>query len=226
MSSHARENESPPPCGTRSLENFVLWQPALAGSKGLFSPLQKALIHNKPRIHLTKDAHDFLDDFRWLSHNLHNRPTRLFELVPSPPWVIGATDASGAGLGGVFFVPTTQSSATDPSYHSFVWRHRLPDDIRARLISTNNPKGTITNSDLELAAAVAHPDVIASTGNISESTVATQHDNTANRILAAERLNDNHRPSCLSVTTACTPCSSPSVYIDSRLHTRSHQRDG
>ena len=147
--------------------------PALAGSKGLFSPLQKALIHNKPRIHLTKDAHDFLDDFRWLAHNLHNRPTRLFELVPSPPWVIGATDASGAGLGGVFFVPTAQSSATDPQY-----RHRLPDAIRARLISTNNPKGTITNSDLELAAAVAHPDVIASTSNISEATVATLHDNT------------------------------------------------
>jgi hypothetical protein len=69
--------------------------PALAGSKGLFGPLQNALLPNKPRIHLTKDTHVFLDDFRWLAHNFRNRPTRLahnfrnrptrlFDLAPSP----------------------------------------------------------------------------------------------------------------------------------------------
>jgi hypothetical protein len=37
-------------------------------------------------------------------------------------------------------------------------------------------------------------------------------------ILAEARLNDHHCPSCLSFTTACPPCLSPSVYIDTRLH--------
>jgi hypothetical protein len=152
--------------------------PAIPGSRGLFSPLQTVLSPHKTRLYLTKDAHDFLDDFRWLAHNLDSRPTRLFELVPSPPLVIGATDASGIGLGGVFFIPTDHSSEAQPQYHAFVWRHRLPDTIRSRLISTSNPTGTITNSDLELAAAVAHPDVIASTSNITEITIAALHDNT------------------------------------------------
>jgi hypothetical protein len=152
--------------------------PAIPGSRGLFSPLQTILSKQKTRLYLTKDAHDFLDDFRWLAHNLGSRPTRLFELVPSPPLIIGATDASGIGLGGVFFIPTDHSSEAQPQYQAFVWRHRLPDTIRSRLISTSNPTGTITNSDLELAAAVAHPDVIASTSNITEITIAALHDNT------------------------------------------------
>jgi hypothetical protein len=152
--------------------------PALAGSRGLFGPLQKALASNNNRVNLTADAHDFLDDFRWLAKNLHDRPTRLFELVPAPPQVIGTTDASGIGLGGIFFVPTAQATPSEPSYHSYVWRYRLPEDISARLLSEANPKGSITNSDLELAAAVVHPDVIASQYDISETTVATLHDNT------------------------------------------------
>lgn len=152
--------------------------PAIPGSRGLFSPLQTILSPHKARLYLTKDAHDFLDDFRWLAINLSSRPTRLFELVPSPPLVIGATDASATGLGGVFFVPLAPTVEDQPLYQAFVWQHHLPDTIRSRLISTNNPTGTITNSDLELAAAVAHPDVIASTRNISETTIATLHDNT------------------------------------------------
>jgi hypothetical protein len=104
---------------------------------------------------------------RWLAYNLHRRPTRLFELVPSPPLVIGTTDASGNGIGGVFFVPMDQSSESHLVYRPFVWRFRLPESIRSQLISNNNPTGRITNSDLELAAAVAHPDVNASTCEMS-----------------------------------------------------------
>ena len=35
-----------------------------------------------------------------------------------------------------------------------MWRVEWPDAIRATLATTNNPNGTITNSDLELAGAV------------------------------------------------------------------------
>jgi hypothetical protein len=152
--------------------------PAIAGSRGLFGPLQKVLRTNSKRVHLTTDAHDFLDDFRWLAKNLYDRPTRIFELIPSPPQVIGTTDASGNGFGGTFFVPTEQSTPSEPSYRSYVWRYRLPDNVRSKLISETNPTGSITNSDLELAAAVVHTDVVAMQYNITETTVASLHDNT------------------------------------------------
>ena len=40
----------------------------------------------------------------------------------------------------------------------FVWRLQWPPDIQTDLISLDNPKGWITNSDLELAALVLHKD--------------------------------------------------------------------
>jgi hypothetical protein len=152
--------------------------PALAGSRGLFGPLQTILQPNKKRLYLTSDAHDFLDDFRYLAKNLQERPTRHFELVPSSPQVIGATDTSTVGLGGVFLVPTEQSTPLTPSYRSYVWRFRLPDHIRNKLVSDANPTGFVTNSDLELAAAVVHPDIIATQCDVTETTVASLHDNT------------------------------------------------
>jgi hypothetical protein len=79
--------------------------PALAGSRGIIGPLQKVLKPNSKRIHLTSDAHDFLDDFGFLAQNLHDRPTRLFELEPSTPQELGTTDASAIGLGGIFLSP-------------------------------------------------------------------------------------------------------------------------
>jgi hypothetical protein len=42
-----------------------------------------------------------------------------------------------------------------------VWRYNLPTDLTAKLISYDNPMGTITNSDLELLATVIHKDVLA-----------------------------------------------------------------
>jgi hypothetical protein len=35
-----------------------------------------------------------------------------------------------------------------------VWRERFPRDIEADIITDDNPSGSITNSDLELAAEV------------------------------------------------------------------------
>jgi len=63
---------------------------ALPGSRGLSGPLQAALRPGQRRLHLTKGAHDSLDDFRWLTSRLSERPTRLFELVPGEPAVLGS----------------------------------------------------------------------------------------------------------------------------------------
>ena len=76
---------------------------ALPGSRGLFSHLQQA-IHSRQgnRLRLSAAFHHAMDDFRWLHQQLHRRPTRLLELVPTTPSLVGTHDASGIGAGGVW----------------------------------------------------------------------------------------------------------------------------
>ena len=150
---------------------------AIPGARGLFSLLQEALRHKekrRPRIRLTKDVHQVLEDFRWFAKDVASRPTRLAELLPETPRVIGACDAAGTGMGGVFFVPT------EDGYESFLWRSPFPSHIQHALVSFSNPEGTINNSDLELCGNIAHHAVIADVADIRETTVWTGSDNTAN----------------------------------------------
>jgi hypothetical protein len=60
------------------------------------------------------------------------------------PDYIGIVDASSHGVGGVV---VGELSAIPPT----VFRLQWPPDISAELLSFNNPKGKITNSDLEMA---------------------------------------------------------------------------
>jgi hypothetical protein len=72
------------------------------------------------------------------------RPTSVLELVPGLPEYVGYVDASGFGAGGAWL---SGSKHINP----IVWRLAWPEDIEARLVSDANPKGDITNSDLEMA---------------------------------------------------------------------------
>jgi hypothetical protein len=75
---------------------------ALPGARGLFSAMQAAIRTNAAgRLCLDKGFHDATDDFRWLSDSMCDRPTRLQELVPTQPALLGAHNASGWGAGGV-----------------------------------------------------------------------------------------------------------------------------
>ena len=60
-----------------------------------------------------------------------------------------------------------------------LWRHRFPPDIVEALVSFENPKGAINNSELELAGYVAHQDVLTQHRDIAETTTATGTDNLA-----------------------------------------------
>ena len=77
--------------------------PAMPGARGLFSLLQHALQSAQGhRIRVTRAVQDMATDFRrLLADSLHQRPTRLQELVPLEPTFVGASDASGQGMGGV-----------------------------------------------------------------------------------------------------------------------------
>jgi hypothetical protein len=55
----------------------------------------------------------------------------------------------------VWFLATTNSNL-----RPILWRSLFPADVQDALVSTRNPTGAITNSDLELAGAIGNQDVL------------------------------------------------------------------
>ena len=142
----------------------------IPGSAGLFSALQLGLQHaDQHRIRVTRHVRNHLDEFESLVLDLGARPTRLGEIVPDLPRVMGATDASKLGMGGVFF-----AEGLPPK----LWRAPYPPDIQAQVVSTDNPMGALTNSDLEQSALTVHHDVVCNAYDVRELTVSTCSDNT------------------------------------------------
>ena len=88
-----------------------------------------------------------LNDWRQLLGEAQREPTHVKELVPGLPDYKGTLDASGEGAGGVW-LPGQKPLAP------VVWRLQWPLTVRKRLVTFENPDGTITNSDLEMAAEV------------------------------------------------------------------------
>jgi len=153
------------------LRSMVL---ALPGGRGLFSTLQENFCHRetKHRLRLRSAMHDFLNDFRWLARDLISLPTSMLELVPSTPTYVGSCDALGQGMGGIWLPPTT-------SLPGLLWQTPFPTHIRRNLVSAQNPTGSITNSDLELAGAITHQEVLAHQAPTAKRTNALMNDNTA-----------------------------------------------
>mmetsp|Transcript_36392 Transcript_36392/g.81833 ORF Transcript_36392/g.81833 Transcript_36392/m.81833 type:complete len:1331 (-) Transcript_36392:274-4266(-) len=192
---------------------------AIPGGVGCISWLQETLKTAGERVYLNQHFHDAVADFRWLAQDISNRPTRIAEVVPEVPAVVGMSDAAGPGMGGVWLpdgdrvylaslrpslVPaldteagesvTAAVEARDAVARStglppapdgtllsepLLWRHPFPDDIQAELVSDSNPKGSINNSELELAGILAHNDVLANAVDVQETTTATGTDNTS-----------------------------------------------
>ena len=109
------------------LRSMVL---ALPGGHGLFSTLQDALSKASPdgRIRLTKHVHDSLHDFRLLASQLHERPTRIAEIIPGETDHAGAADAAGIGMGGVW-LPEEDSLPSTIKIPPILWRQEFPPEI-------------------------------------------------------------------------------------------------
>jgi hypothetical protein len=146
--------------------------PALYGAHHLFSILQHAQKHScRGRIRLTKLVKAVLRDWLHLAAVAVEVPVPLHTLVPHAPSIIAATDASKSGMGGFWL------DGTGPSTANYLWRHPFPAAIQERLITLDNPSGTLTNSDLELAAVITgahlaahhyegqHPNIVIATDN-------------------------------------------------------------
>jgi hypothetical protein len=142
---------------------------AIPGGRGLFSTLQHGLkFSDRHRVRISPSIRSHLDDFEILANSIASRPTHFAELVPDLPTCIGACDASLAGMGGVWFLPDGRN---------IIWRQPFPSAVRKSLITADNPRGTITNSDLELAGIIAHQDMLAQHTNLQHTTVALLNDN-------------------------------------------------
>jgi hypothetical protein len=119
----------------------------IPSGKGLFSPIYNAMKGDPESIHINDSLRQTLKDWVVLLRRIASRPTSVLELTPGPPAFIGYVDASGFGAGGVWISGTEFIQPT-------VWRLSFPEDIEKRLVSTSNPDGDITNSDLEMAGVL------------------------------------------------------------------------
>jgi hypothetical protein len=150
---------------------------AVPGAQGLLSVLQlllKVRLEEGTCLRLTDQVHAVLRDFCALAAYLQACPTRISELVPSmTSAAMGVQDAAGKGMGGVHFVPMP-----DGSVAPLLWRAQSPLSVQNRLVTYANSAGTITNSDLELAASVAQHDVLAREVEVREATILNFSDNT------------------------------------------------
>ena len=104
-----------------------------------------------------------------MAQSLAERPTRLAEIVPDHPTIVGASDAAKAGMGGVFFAPGERP---------VVWRHPFPAAIQSELVTEANLAGRLTNSDLEQAGVLAQAMMANSLFDLRECTLFTLSDNT------------------------------------------------
>jgi hypothetical protein len=146
----------------------------LPGSRGLFSVLQDALRHgDRHRVRLTQRIFDSIADFRLLADSLGNRPTRFRELVPVAPSDVGACDACRRGMGGIWL------DALDATAPPLLWRAPFPAHIQSQLVTSAHPTGTLSISDLELAATLTHRMVLSSDRHVAERTIWLNGDNRA-----------------------------------------------
>jgi hypothetical protein len=152
---------------------------ALPGARNMFGRLQNAISpKSKTRVDLSKGVHQALDDFRWIAKDLTSRPTRIAELIPLAPSAEGHHDASGKGAGGAWFPGNTlQPREGWQADIPVLWRLEWPDYITRLLVSSDNPTGTITNSDLELAGGLIHLEALAQTFDTRERTIVSKGDN-------------------------------------------------
>ncbi len=121
----------------------------LPAARGFFTPINAAMRGNPKIIGLGKglDVRSALLNLGSLLKVLGLRPTHVRELVLNMPRYVGYHDAAAEGTGRVWF-------SLVHNMPTCIWRLPFPADIATNVISLERPHGTISNSDLELAAEV------------------------------------------------------------------------
>ena len=110
-------------------------------------------------------------DFTYIMNHIATQPSKARNLVPNMPSFLGPHDASKLGAGGVWYGGTKRLPPT-------VWRVEWPKEVKDSLISDHNPKGKITNSDLELAGQILQMLVLEGMIDLEDQHTLTSCDNT------------------------------------------------
>jgi hypothetical protein len=123
----------------------------MPGTKGMFSPINRALQGEPSTIGLGKDSEvrAALLDLAVLVQDLCKRPTHVKELIPGDDHYTGYCDACATGAGGVWM-------SGEAGIRPIVWRVHFDHAISSQVVSDKNPRGRLTNSDLEMAAVLMH----------------------------------------------------------------------
>jgi hypothetical protein len=118
----------------------------IPAGKGLMSPFNKLLRIQPTRVFLHRNAavRTALAECRTFLRESISKPTKCTQLVAAWPDFIGITDASSFGAGGIIFGERQQTPLT-------VFRVQWPQDVTDAVITKQNPNGTLTNNDLEMA---------------------------------------------------------------------------
>ena len=102
-----------------------------------------------------------MEDCRWIDSSLKERPTGILELIPLALAAEGHHDASVKGAGRVWFPGNSIAPCKGwKSGVTVVWRVECPDCIQQRLVTDDNPTGTLTNYDLEVTGGLFQLDEI------------------------------------------------------------------
>lgn len=109
-----------------------------------------------------KGVHDSIKDFKWMLNEILSRLMIIApELMPLPSSAFGYHDASSDGAGGSWVMAAHISPRGSDTQQPLLWQLEWPQDIKDSLVAFNNPQGTITNSDLELAGSLLRLDISA-----------------------------------------------------------------
>jgi hypothetical protein len=176
--------------------------PLLYGANNLFSSLQYALWEcTQNRVKIMPLVWQMLRDWILLATEANKCPVPLHTVVPRAPHLLGATDASKFGMGGCWM-----ATSIDGHTSNYLWRTPFPSTIQENLVSTHNPAGSITNSNLELAAIIQGSTFMELLGHTPHAHLLLASDNT---------------PAVSWVAKGSTTSTGPAAYL---LHLLAQQR--
>jgi hypothetical protein len=167
---------------------------AISGAKYNFSLLQQALVQQRgPRIRLTALIRLALNDWKHLLLQL-SHPLPLHSLVPQQPTILAGCDASLHGIGGWLWQPSHPHTV-------YLWRHPFPSNIQRQVVSSNNPSGSVNNSELELAGIVLSAHLASALSQHPHPTIWCACDNMAAVAWANNGSTSSNAPSAFVLRT-------------------------
>ena len=169
------------------------------GASVTTAPIYRATRGNPTNVTITPNLKLALEDWNVLLQQIASRPTHMLELTPAAPSFIGFVDACKHGIGGVWLSGTERIQPT-------VWRCPVPLDIQNKLVSQNNPNGSITINDLEMTGILIQWLVLETIApcSLKHTNVAIYCDNTSavswtQRMSSTSSLLANHLLRALAV---------------------------